>query len=158
MDVRVRCVTIHNDKLILIQRLRPDSTEEYYYFPGGGVDEGELPENACVREMLEEVSLHVEPIKLLGIQLHTDRNGEHCQMYYLVDVLEGEMMQGDGPEYTEEFIEKHGHHTPVTVSLDEFRESLTIRPGTIGDTLAPHLENLFTMPFFILDERSNEIV
>lgn len=155
MDVRVRCVAIHNNELILIERVRPNETEEYYYFPGGGVDEGELPETACVREMLEEASLHVEPIKLLGIQLHTDRNGEHCQMYYLVDVTGGEIARGNGPEYTESFIEVHGTHTPVTVPLEDFQDSIQVRPGNIQAIIAPHLTNLFALPFFVLDERTD---
>lgn len=154
MDVRVRCVAFYNQKLVMIHRIRPGRTEEFYFFPGGGVEEGELPETTCVREMLEEASLTVTPVKLLGIQLHTDRNGDHCQMYYLVDVVEGALAQGHGAEYTENFINTHGSHDPIAISVDEFRTAPTIHPGRIREQLLPHLENLSELPFFVLDDRT----
>ncbi|MCX6780865.1 MAG: NUDIX domain-containing protein [Candidatus Magasanikbacteria bacterium] len=153
MDVRVRCVTIQNEKLLLIHRVRPDLSDDFYFFPGGGVEEGELPEAACVREMYEEVSVTVEPVKLLGIQFHTDRLGDHCQMYYLVDIKEGEIGKGTGDEYTEALLSTHGTHDPELLSFEEFRDG-SIKPGKISEQLVPHLDNLMQMPFFMLDERN----
>jgi 8-oxo-dGTP pyrophosphatase MutT (NUDIX family) len=87
MDVRVRCIGYHNEKIIMIHRISPKRPDGYYIFPGGGVDPGESPEQACVREMLEETNLVVTPVKLLGIQFHHDSNGDHCQMYYYIKII-----------------------------------------------------------------------
>ncbi len=153
MDVRVRCIAFYHDKLVLIHRVRHNDLAEFYIFPGGGVDEGELPEQTCVREMLEEVSLTVTPIKLLGIQLQTDRNGDHCQMYYLVDVVSGMLAEGMGTEYTEPFRSTHGKHDPVALTIDEFCAAPTIHPGRIREQLMPYIKNIREIPFFILDDR-----
>lgn len=37
-----------------------------YKLPGGGIDEGETPENAFIREALEETGCNVEIVKSLG--------------------------------------------------------------------------------------------
>ena len=39
----------------------------YYETPGGGVDEGESPNQAVVRECEEELGLEIEPIEEIGI-------------------------------------------------------------------------------------------
>lgn len=153
MDVRVRCLAFIDGKIIMIHRVRPDKSEQFYFFPGGGVDEGELPESACVREMLEEAALTVEPVKLLGIQLQTDSVGDHCQMYFLVKVLDGELGKGDGLEYTEALLNKHGTHDPVAISIEEFCDTPKIHPGRIREQLLPYLDNILEIPFFLLDDR-----
>lgn len=153
MDVRVRCVTLYQDKIIMIHRVRPTG-EEYFYFPGGGVDEGELPETACTREMLEETTLTTKPLKLLGIQLHTDQNGDHCQMYYLVEVVSGTLQPGTGVESTIFYRQLHGLHTPIALSFSEFSNHDDIRPGNIKPLLTPYLSSLIDTPFFIIDERT----
>lgn len=57
--------------LILIQRLNPPYG---LALPGGFVDIGESVEDALRREMLEEVSLHVEIESLLGIYSDPSRD------------------------------------------------------------------------------------
>ncbi len=153
MDVRVRCVAFNNEKLVLIHRIRADKSADFYFFPGGGVDPGELPENTCVRELQEEACLTVKPVKLLGIQLHTDGTGDHCQIYFLVDIVSGTIAPGTGAEYEEKFRAEHGTHDPIELSIDEFRDAPNIHPGRIRDQLLPYIQNLSEMPFFILDER-----
>ncbi len=34
--------------------------ETYYVFPGGGIEEGETPEEATKREIYEELGVHIE--------------------------------------------------------------------------------------------------
>lgn len=43
-----------------------DSGEGYLEFPGGGVDAGESPENALIRETYEETGAVIESLKSLG--------------------------------------------------------------------------------------------
>ncbi len=63
------------DKFILIKRTKikrgkPNSSPEYWDIPGGMVEDGELPQDAVVRETKEEVNLDVK----VGRILHEDSN------------------------------------------------------------------------------------
>ena len=39
--------------------------QEYYTFPGGGLEEGETKEEGCIREIKEEFGINVKVIKKL---------------------------------------------------------------------------------------------
>lgn len=66
-----RAVIIKEGKLALIKRIR--ESEEYYVFPGGGAEPGELPEEAAAREVLEELGIEVKVGRLL---VRHDYNGQ----------------------------------------------------------------------------------
>lgn len=51
-------------KILLIHRHRMG--DEYYVIPGGGVDHGETPEQAAIRELKEETDLEVEVGEILS--------------------------------------------------------------------------------------------
>jgi len=55
---RARIVLVDHGKLALIKRVRDGRT--YYLFPGGGVEEGETPQDAARREAFEELGVEVE--------------------------------------------------------------------------------------------------
>ncbi len=57
MRIRAGIVLIEGDKVALIERHRAGL--EYFVFPGGGVDEGESPEQAAIRETMEELGVEV---------------------------------------------------------------------------------------------------
>lgn len=55
------CVT--KDNLVCLVR---DKNEERFTLPGGGINEGETPEESLVREFKEEAQFKLKNIKLLG--------------------------------------------------------------------------------------------
>ena len=57
MKVRAAIVIVKDGQVALIKRVRDGST--YYVFPGGGVETGETPEHAAVREAREELGVEV---------------------------------------------------------------------------------------------------
>jgi 8-oxo-dGTP pyrophosphatase MutT (NUDIX family) len=87
---------IHEDKVALIERHRAGLY--YFVFPGGGVDEGESPEQAAVREAREELGIEVTvQQKVAEIRLgHKSR-----QFYFLAKQTGGEFGTGAGEEFTD---------------------------------------------------------
>ena len=65
---RARALILHNGQILLMKRNKPDT--EYYALMGGKVEPGETPEQACVREVMEECGVTVELVK----QIHSDQD------------------------------------------------------------------------------------
>ena len=58
-------VIIENNKVLLDRETKADGITPWY-FPGGGVDSEETPEEACRREVKEELGIEIEIIKKLA--------------------------------------------------------------------------------------------
>lgn len=54
---RARAVVIHDDTVLLLRRVKKGT--EYYCFPGGEIESGETPQEAAVRETLEETGISI---------------------------------------------------------------------------------------------------
>ncbi|NDV20053.1 A/G-specific adenine glycosylase [Pseudodesulfovibrio sp. JC047] len=64
-------VLIH-DGQVLIQKRKPDDVwPGLWEFPGGGIEKGETPEQALVREYMEEVELKIEPVAKITTLVYT---------------------------------------------------------------------------------------
>lgn len=128
MRIRAGVVLIEDDKVSLIERFRNGS--HYYVFPGGGVDEGETPREAAIREMDEETGLRVTVKRKLA-EIHF---GLSYQIYYLVERVGGEYGTGTGEEYTDIYSEGsvHGTYAPVWMSLDELSEHENVYPADVA--------------------------
>lgn len=128
MRIRAGVVLIEEDKVSLIERFRNGS--HYYVFPGGGVDEGETPQEAAIREMDEETGLRVTVKRKLA-EIHF---GLSYQIYYLVERVSGEYGTGTGEEYTDVYSENsvHGTYAPVWMSLDELSEHENVYPADVA--------------------------
>jgi ADP-ribose pyrophosphatase YjhB (NUDIX family) len=60
-------VILERDSNILMVRRKNDPFKDHLSLPGGFVNEGETVEDAMKREALEETSLEVHPIDILGV-------------------------------------------------------------------------------------------
>ena len=99
MRIRAVAVLIENDQIALMERHRLG--KHYFTFPGGGVDAGETPEQAVVREMAEETGLRVVVRrKLADVWFKGNR-----QEFFLVEKLGGEFGTGTGEEFQ---VSPHG--------------------------------------------------
>lgn len=61
---RGAAIIVQEGKIALIKRIRDGET--YYVFPGGGIEEGETPEEATKREAYEELGVHIEVEHLIA--------------------------------------------------------------------------------------------
>jgi len=70
-EINSYLVLFHNGRVLLLKR--PNGLWE---FPGGGVDWGETPENAALREAKEETSLLPNNVSFLTVTSATYKQGE----------------------------------------------------------------------------------
>jgi 8-oxo-dGTP pyrophosphatase MutT (NUDIX family) len=91
MKQRAAVVVVKDGCVLLVYRKK--NGQEYYVVPGGGVEEGETPEVAAVREAAEELGLTVT----LGERLATVEGGDRTEHYFRAAAFEGDPELG-GPE------------------------------------------------------------
>ncbi len=89
-------IVLHEDKLVLVKR-KNEPFQGMYALPGGFVELGEIPEEAVVRETLEETGLRVRVERLLGVYGDPGRDprGHLVSVVYVVRSYEGEPTPGD---------------------------------------------------------------
>lgn len=133
MSPRPRAVgiLIQDHQVLLMRRVK--AGRAYATLPGGGIEDGETPAQACARELLEEVNLVVAVGEEVAT-LETLGNPEH---YFAVTWRSGEMRLGDGPEGVRHSPENS--YTPAWVGLNEL-ESVNLMPEPIRPLLTRLLE------------------
>ena len=115
MRTRAGIVLIEDHKVALIERHRAGL--EYFVFPGGGVDEGETPEQAAVREAMEELGVEVV-IKQKVAEIRIERSR---QIYFLVERVGGEFGTGMGEEFSDSDLNdpSEGIYAAVWMPIEE---------------------------------------
>lgn len=84
-DIPVKAWITHNGNVLLIQEL--DETEERWVLPGGRVNVGEMPRDALVREIKEELGLTATVGDILDCNIFTSKSGQaHCIIVFAVTV------------------------------------------------------------------------
>ena len=118
-----------NSQVALIERRRGGRT--YYLFPGGGVEAGESPEQAAIREAHEELGLDVVVRELLA------RSGpaERPQLYFAADITGGSLGTGVGPELASPERSEAGSYTPRWVPIADLMD-LDVRPRSLAAAIA----------------------
>ena len=129
MRVRAAVVILENGRVALIERVRDRRT--YFVFPGGGVEAGESPQQAAVREAYEELGVNVELGDLISV---ASRNGRE-QRYYLASITGGTFGMGRGTEMMTSGTTAKGTYRPVWVDLTSLTE-LDVRPRALSEALA----------------------
>ena len=129
-----RGIIFINKKLIAIHRIKEKDgkCEEYYVFPGGGVEENETMEEAVIREIKEEIGIDVKAKKYL-YKLDTENTVEH---FFLCEYVNGDVGTGTGPEFTSK---DRGVYIPELVDVNEVGDKLL--PKMIFNTMKLDLES-----------------
>lgn len=83
------------EQQILLCRISPRVAEwaGFWTLPGGGIDFGEDPAEGMVREVREETGLHVQPVRVAGIDSLVVANGSAAahslRIIYFVETIGG---------------------------------------------------------------------
>ena len=116
-------------RVALIERKRAGQC--YYLFPGGGVEEFESPEDAAVREALEELGVTVSIERMIATS-NTDRRRE----YYFLAVIEGGVFgTGTGNELDSSQESQKGSYTPIWMDIARLT-SHDVRPHSLAMFIA----------------------
>lgn len=123
---RISTAIIIDGERVLMIRRREREGKLLWAFPGGGIEEGETPEQAAVRETAEEVELEVKAVRTLGERVHPN-TGRHMT-YVACELVGGEAAVGDEDEIAEvawvtlaeiPLYVPYGLFGPVQAHLDE---------------------------------------
>jgi 8-oxo-dGTP diphosphatase len=83
-------VLANREGRILIARRRPEITMGgYWEFPGGKIEHGETPAQCAVRELQEEMDIHIEAGPVLCENTHDYGNGKVVHLIAVQAVLLG---------------------------------------------------------------------
>jgi len=146
MRQRSGIILIEDNKLALIERHRAD--KHYFAFPGGGVDEGETPEQAAIREAEEELGILVE-IKQKVAEVFFNGN---TQYYFLAEKLSGEFGSGTGEEF-DEYNPAYGTFLPRWLPLVDI-SNYNVLPRELADLVVRSVKEGWTVePVVIIEEK-----
>ena len=123
---RGSAVIIKSNKVALIKRVKGDCV--YFVFPGGGIEEGESPEEATIRETLEELGVHIRIIDEFG---EVEFNG--TQYFYLSEIIDGVFGTGQGEEFSECDSDR-GTYQPLWVEINKL-STINVRPKSVADKI-----------------------
>jgi len=124
-----------NDREVLLSRLRDDEADETFYRPvGGGIQFGELSEEALVREFQEELSVAVADCELLDTLENTftfrGTEGHEIWFLYAVDIAEDWPYERDAFEGAED-----GESFPVEWVVTDDLHDVTVYPAELPGLL-----------------------
>tara|TARA_Y100000588_G_C14196830_1_gene900608 strand:- start:650 stop:1069 length:420 start_codon:yes stop_codon:yes gene_type:complete len=89
MEVAVALILNNENKVLIAQRGSKQTHAGLWEFPGGKVEANETPEMALVREIQEEVNLHVLSARFFGFSEHQYSKSKVSLHFYLVQNFTG---------------------------------------------------------------------
>lgn len=121
---RGAAIIVQDGKIALIKRVRED--EMYFVFPGGGIEEGETPEEATKREVYEELGVHIQVEHLIA---KVEYKG--TEYYYNAHITDGVFGSGKGEEFE---LKGRGSYIPIWMPINEL-PNLNIKPYDVGKNI-----------------------
>lgn len=139
--IRVAGIIPMEDGFALMHRvgvIKRKDYQEYYTFPGGGLEENETLEQGVIREIKEEFGIDVEVVKKL-YEMNSEKFNQK-EYFFLCKYVGGEFGTGDGPEYNNDpkYIDS-GKFIPEIINKEDVK-TLILLPTEIRDKFVEDIE------------------
>lgn len=111
--------------------------QEYYTFPGGGLEENETPEEGTIREIKEEFGIQVRIVKK-WYEIYSEKFHQK-EIFYWCEYIGGKFGTGEGPEFSNDpkYIDS-GKYIPEIVKRENV-ENILLLPKEAADKLIKDL-------------------
>ena len=139
--IRVAGIIPMEDGFALMHRvgvIKRKDYQEYYTFPGGGLEENETLEQGVIREIKEEFGIDVVVVKKL-YEMNSEKFNQK-EYFFLCKYVGGEFGTGDGPEYNNDpkYIDS-GKFIPEIIKKEDVK-TLLLLPTEIRDKFVEDIE------------------
>ena len=113
--------------------------QEYYTFPGVGLEENETPQEGVIREIEEEFGIKVKVIKKL-YEIKSEKFNQ-LEIFYLCEYISGTFGTGTGPEFSNDpkYIDS-GKYLPEIIPQDKIKDILLL-PQNVAKMFLEDLKN-----------------
>ncbi len=140
--IRVAGIIPMENGYALMHRLKvknKNNLQEYYTFPGGGLEEGETYEEGTIREIKEEFGIDVEIIRKL-YEFESEKLDQK-EIFFLCKYLDGKLGTGQGPEFSNnpKYIDS-GKYIPEIIKKEDVKKILLL-PLEIKEKFVKDIDN-----------------
>ena len=132
MGKRAAGIIIKDNQILLMRRIK--NGQEYFVFPGGGIEQNESTEEAVIRELKEEFDIDVK-IDKLAFQIENQGNEEY---YFLIKEFSG-IPKLSGEE--KKRMNEDNQYYPFWRSLDEVKSLSNLYPEQAKQKIEKLIEN-----------------
>lgn len=140
--IRVAGIVPINDGFAFMHRvdvIKRKDFQNYYTFPGGGLEKGETLEEGTIREIKEEFGINVKIIRKL-YEMNSEKFDQK-EYFFLCEYIDGEFGTGTGPEFSNDPKYKDsGKYIPEIVKREEVK-NLLLLPQEIKGNFVKDIEN-----------------